>query len=127
MPVNIMEVILDTNFIISCIRNRIDFLNELKNLGFKIIVPREIFDELKDLRKNSSHEDKVAVEVALSLFEKNKNIKKTRLGAKNVDEGLIEMGKKGAYIATLDSYIKRSVKNKVVISSSKNGILVERS
>ena len=31
-----MEVILDTNFIVSCVRRKIDFLNELENLGFKI-------------------------------------------------------------------------------------------
>lgn len=121
-----MEVILDTNFIVSCIKKKIDFLGELEAMGFKILLPKEIVEETKDLRLNSDRETKVAVEVALELFKKIK-IKSMTLGRKPVDLGLIEMGKKGAYIATLDTVIKRQVPNKVVISESGNNLVVERS
>lgn len=121
-----MEVILDSNFIVSCVKHKIDFVTELEGMGFKVLLPKEVFEEIKDLRLNSDHETKVAVEVALELFKKRK-VKSVTLGRKQVDEGLIEFGKKGAYIATLDGVIKRQVPNKVCISESGNNIVVERS
>jgi len=120
-----MEVLLDSNFIISSVRKKIDFLAELELLGFKVLLPREVFQELKDLKNHSAPLDKSAIEVALKLFEVRK-IKKTTLGNQNVDLGLIEKGRKGAYIATLDNAIKREVDNKVVIDASSNNISIER-
>ncbi|MEI6849516.1 MAG: hypothetical protein WCK29_00610 [archaeon] len=120
-----MEVLLDSNFVISSMRKKIDFITELENLGFKVLLPREVFQELKDLRTSSTPADKSAIELALKLFETRKT-KKTTLGNQNVDLGLIEKGRKGAYIATLDNAIKREVDNKVVIDASSNNVSIER-
>ena len=120
-----MEVLLDTNFIVSCILKRIDFLEELKNLGFTPILPREVFQELKDLQNKVSHAERAAIDVAFEIFEKEK-IKKAKIGGINVDDGLIAKGKAGIYIATLDAGIKNKVPNLVLISNSKNGLSVER-
>jgi len=120
-----MEVLLDTNFIISCLKRKLDFISELEGLGFKVIFPKEVFHELKDLRLNVSHDDRMAIDIALKLFE-SKKFKSVSLGNKSVDAGLIEKGRKGYYIATLDAAIKRQVQNKISISNSKNSILVER-
>ena len=120
-----MEVFLDSNFIISCLKRKIDFISELEGKGFKILLPREVFQELKDLKNKVSHEDRSAIEIALKMFE-SKKMKKTTLGNKNVDQGLIEKGRNGAYIATLDAAIKREVQNKVFINSATNNIVIER-
>lgn len=120
-----MEVLLDSNFIISCIKKKIDFIAELETMGFKVLLPKEVYEEIKDLKFNSPPANKAAINVALELFSKRK-VKKMGLGKKPVDEGLIEMGKRGAYIATLDSAIKRVVPNKVVISESSNRLVIER-
>lgn len=122
-----MEVILDTNFVISCILKRIDFVEELKNLGFSPVLPREVFQELKDLQKNSktSHAERAAIDVAFEIFEKEK-IKKAKIGGVSVDDGLIAKGKTGIFIATLDAGIKNKVPNLVVISGAKNGLTIER-
>jgi rRNA-processing protein FCF1 len=122
-----MEVIMDSSFIVSCVRKKISFLEELENLGFKILVPKEVLEEMKDLRKNSktSHEDRVAIELAFKLLNENK-VKKTRIGNKKVDLGLIDKGKMGAYIATLDGEIKRQIPNSVIINKAKNSVMVER-
>jgi rRNA-processing protein FCF1 len=120
-----MEVLLDSSFVISCIKKKIDFLAELEGMGFKVLLPKEVFEEIKDLRLSSYQPDRVAVDVALELFEK-RNVKRVQLGKVPVDEGLIEMGKKGAYIATLDRAIKRAVPNKVIISEAGNNLIVER-
>ncbi len=120
-----MEVLLDTNFIISCVKRKIDFLAQLEENGFKVILPTQVFQELKDLRFKVSHEDRTAIKFALDILIKNK-VKKASLGGSNVDEGLITLGKKGAYVATLDSAIKRAVPRRVGISQSQQKIIIEQ-
>jgi rRNA-processing protein FCF1 len=123
-----MEVVLDTNFILSCIRKRIDFLEELNKLGFsKVFVPREVLQEMKDLRKNSSlnQDDRIAIDVAQKMLS-DKKFKKGKVGGKTVDEGLIAKGREGVFIATLDRAVKREVPNKIVIESAKNSLSVVR-
>jgi rRNA-processing protein FCF1 len=115
-----MEVILDSSFIISCIRKRIDFVAQLEEQGFKVRVPREVLQEMKDLKKSNraSRDDRIAVDVALRMIEKRK-VKKITFGDGKVDDYLIEKGNEGHYIATLDSGIKNKIPNKVVIFGNK--------
>ena len=120
-----MDVLLDTNFVISCIKKKIDFVTELGALGFKVALPKEVLNELKDLKNDGSHADRTAIGVALEMFDKL-DIKRIKLGGGKVDDKLIEHGKNGTYIASFDAYIKRSVPNKVVINSANNGLMVER-
>lgn len=127
-----MEVILDTSFIISCIRKKIDFLSQLEEQGFKVVLPREVMQELKDVRTNSrqSREDRNIAILALGMIEKNKVKKMTmgrRMNEEKVDDALIRKGKEGFYIATLDNVIKRAISNKVVIFNAKKSVGVERS
>ena len=123
-----MEVLLDTNFIISCILKKIDFLFQLQEQGFKVVVPREVIQELKDLRLDNklSHEERTAIKIALELLS-SKKIKKTTIGMGKVDALLIKKGREGVYIATLDNEIKRQVPNKIVIFNSQKRIGIERS
>ena len=128
-----MKVILDTSFIISCIRKRIDFISQLEDLGFKIVVPKEVFQELKDLRKNpkESFIDRKAIDVAFEMLKENK-VKKITLGRRverknQVDLGLIKKGNEGYYIATLDSEIKRQVPNRIVIYNASKSVGIDRS
>jgi rRNA-processing protein FCF1 len=122
-----MEVILDTNFIISCLEKRIDFLEELQGNGFKVVVPRGVIEEIKDLKKNSklSMRKRQIVGIALDLVE-DKRVKKVSFGAGNIDENLIRKGLQGVYIATLDNGIKRRVPNKIIINDAKNRTEVVR-
>lgn len=120
-----METILDTNFIISCITKKIDFIEELKTHGFTIVVPREVLNEMKDLRTNCSRGERSAIDVGLKILGV-KEIKKTKLGHKKVDEGLIEKGKLGIFIATLDNGIRRQIPNKIGINAASKGLIVER-
>lgn len=121
-----MQVILDSSFIISCVRERIDFLTQLHEQGFTPIVPREILQEMKDLRLRSgtSHDDRIAIDVAFEMFEKEK-IKKTTLGEGKVDEWLVKRGKDGIFIATLDNGIKKRIPKKIVIFKAQNRVGVE--
>ena len=120
-----MEVLLDSSFIISCIKRKIDFIQNLNEMGFNPVVPREVLQELKDLKHKSPQEERKAIDIAILLFEKRK-IKKSKVGGNTVDEGLISKGKNGIHIATLDRVIKREVPNKIVINNSKNSLEIER-
>lgn len=120
-----MEAILDTNFILACLRRNISFLDELEAQGFKPMLAHEVFEELKDLRQTATLSDRVALDLAFALFEKRK-VHKMTLGHHKVDEGLIIKGKKGAYIATLDAGIRRVVPNSIGISNAQNTIEITR-
>ncbi len=120
-----MEVLLDSNFIISCIKRKIDIFQELEGLGFRIIVPREVLEELKDLKARVPPADRQAIGVAFELFEKRK-VEKMRMPRGSVDEGLIALGKKGAYIATLDAGIKRLIPNTIGIDNARNSFIVSQ-
>lgn len=119
-----MEVILDTSFIVSCTKRNIDFITQLEEQGFTVKVPHEVFQELKDLRFKVPHDERMAIDLAMVLFEHRK-VKKIKLGHKKVDDGLIEKGKKGAYIATLDREIKRAVPKRVVIFDARQSVGIE--
>jgi len=120
-----MQVLLDTNFVVSCVKKKIDFISELEGMGFRVLLPKEVFEEIKDLRLNSDYETRIAAKVALDILKARK-VEGVTIGNKKVDEGLIEFGKRGAYIATLDAAIKRAIPNKVVISEQSNNLVVER-
>ncbi len=107
---------------------RIDFVEELEAMGFHVRVPRRVLQEMKDLKKESkaSRAERQAIDVAFAILEEKK-IKKVRIGGSYVDDGLIQKGKEGVYIATLDREIKHSVPNKIVINATKNGLKIERS
>lgn len=123
-----MEVLLDTNFIISCLLKKIDFIGELEAMGFRVKVPRDVLQEMKDLKKESktSRMEREAINLAFDILD-GKKVKKMKLGGKNVDEGLIARGQEGLYIATLDRGIKLKVPNRVVIDSARKSLRVERS
>ena len=118
-----MKVLLDTSFIVSCIRKGIDFLAQLEEQGFEVVLSKEVLEELKDLREKSStsQEDRTAIDVSFEMFEK-RDFEKISLGGKSVDSGLIEKGNAGFFIATLDADIKNSVPNKIVIFGSKKSV-----
>lgn len=120
-----MEVFLDTSFIVSCLKKRIDFLEQLEEQGFTVKLPREVFEELKDLRLRSPRAEREAIALALDMFER-RSIKKVDLGHKRVDEGLIEKGKKGIFIATLDRGIKRAIPNSVVLFDAEKRVGPEK-
>ena len=113
--------VLDTNFILSCIGKKIDFFNEIKFMGFVIIIPNEVLREIKQLSESGGRKAKEESKIALNILEKN-NFEKIALNSKNVDNGIVKIAKenKEYIIATLDREIKNKIKNsKLVIRGDK--------
>src|SRR3989344_200367 len=101
-----MEVILDGSFMMQGLRNGIDFLSQLEENGFSVTVPREIIQELKDVRLNAKPVDKRIIDTLFELIDKRK-VKKKGIGAGRIDLQLIRAGQQGKYIATMDAAIRR--------------------
>ena len=114
------RIILDTNFILTCVKQKIDFFEYLEMHGIQILIPEQVINEIKRIaisRKKMHFKDDA--ELSLFILEKNKNkFKKIKLDIKNVDNAIIKYTKKNpdVIIATLDREIKKktSAKNLVI-------------
>ena len=116
-----MEVVLDTNFLLSCVKQKIDLFEQIESLfpSAELVVPKQVVKELETLksRKELKLKERESASIALQLIEKNK--KKIRiLGLEgNADRVIINYALSGENIiaATLDGGIKKHLKNKVKI------------
>jgi len=116
------KIILDTNFIISCVKNKIDLFDELKLMGFQIIIPTKIISELKKVvaSKQKAY-NREAAELALKILQKN-SYEEIDLGLSHADKSIIKFAKEypKAVIATLDKELKDKISNnKLVIRGKK--------
>ena len=109
------QILLDTSFLLSCVRNKIDFFEHLQLEGIQILIPKQVLEELKGLSKSKRES-----EIALKIIQKNKP-KIIELTGKNTDNSIINFAKKNPeiIIATLDREIKNSIKNKKLVIQRK--------
>jgi rRNA-processing protein FCF1 len=109
-------VILDTNFILSCIRKKIDFFNDIPDKGLKIMIPIQVLDELRNLSMTGRGGFKDEAKIGLKLLEQNE-FKRIDLYMKNVDNGIIKLvnENKEYIVATLDQEVQHKVKNRKMI------------
>jgi len=117
------KVILDTNFLMYCSENKIDYATELVGLvneGFELVVPNLVVEELRDLSKKSKkYSDKEAANLSLKLLEHNE-IKEIEIKAKDADSSIIKIAP-GNFVATLDLILRRKLKSiaRVIVINSK--------
>ena len=110
-------VLLDTNFILACVKQKIDFFEEIKFMGIKILIPEQVINELKKIvnSKKKLHSRNNA-EIALKILEKKKNsfrrIDLLNYG-KNTDKRIKNFADKNeeVIVATLDRELKSKIKN----------------
>lgn len=110
------KVILDTNFILTSLKNRIDFLEGIKEMGFKPVVPKQVIDELKTItssKKKLKFRDEA--ELALKIIKKRKP-SKIDIKEKYVDKGIISYSKthKDVIVATLDRILQKKLKGRIM-------------
>jgi len=113
-------ILLDTNFILSCVRNKIDFIEELQLSGRKILLPIQVVNELKEIAKKKKYKLKKEAEFALKLLE-HPNFEKVDLKEKYVDKGIRKFVErnKSVIVATLDRELKRPKNRNMVITRKK--------
>lgn len=103
---------MDTSFIISAIKNKIDIFSEL--LGERIIIPSQVISELERVNQDNA-------KLALEILKVN-DYEEIDLGKGHVDKLIIRFAKENpkTIVATLDREIKKKVKNlKLVIRGKK--------
>ena len=111
------EVILDTNFILTAVKYKIDILDGIKFLGLTPIIPIQVINELKKIKKSKKKgKIKESAELALKILEKKK-IKKIDLKHNYVDKGILNYTKnnKAVIIATMDKELKNKIQNRKLI------------
>ena len=115
------QVLLDTNFILTCIRNKIDFFEDIKFMGLKILIPKQVISEIERISESKKKlRFREEAKIALALLKKSK-FTKIDLKNKNVDNGIAKYAKEGSVtVATLDRELKQKIKGqKMVIRGKK--------
>ena len=107
------QVILDTSFILTAIKQKIDFFEKLEHEGMEIFIPNQAIDELMGLGE----------QLALNILEKHK-FQIVNLPGKNADTAIIAFAKKNptAIVATLDYDMQKKIKNRKMIIKQRNKI-----
>jgi rRNA-processing protein FCF1 len=124
-----MEILLDTNFILTCIRQKIDFASlaeELFDESIKWIVPQEVLNELGQLKDKQGMKtiDKNSAELSFDIIQSLKP-EVIKLGGNhpNVDIKIVNylLGK-DIILATLDKGLKERVENKILTIRGKKSL-----
>lgn len=113
------KIILDTNFILSCIRKKIDFFEEL--IEYKILIPEQVISELKKIsesKKKLRFRDES--KLALLLLKKSK-FTNIDLKEKYVDKGIRNYLSKhpNVIVATLDKEVQLKTNSRLIIRGNK--------
>ena len=126
-----IKVILDTNFLVYCAKNKLDYINEIDELlseGHEIVVPLQVINELKSLKGDKSGKvsgkDKRACDLALQIIDKNK-IEIINIEGNNVDNALINLANENNknIVATLDRNMRKELPRVILINRFKNLML----
>ena len=98
-------IILDTNFIISALKNKINLnLDKIISSNYQLKIIDKTINELEKLNNKDS-------KLAIKIIEKNK-IKKIKTKEKDVDWAIIKNSNKNTIVATLDKKLKQKLKSK---------------
>lgn len=116
------KIIIDTNFLVSAIRFKIDIFSEFQRIcdfKYMIYIVDSTINELEKLAETGKPKDKIAAMISLELIKKKKiKIIKTppkNKRVKNVDLLVLNLIKKGDFIvATQDKEFKRKIRKKGV-------------
>lgn len=128
-----MKIILDTNFLIYCAREKLDYAENISNLvneSYELVVPLQVINELEKLRndklKKVNGKDKAAAGLALDLLE-HYNVKKVNPPGKSVDEAIIDLSleDKKNIVATLDREMRQIIGRVILINKGKKLMLTK--
>jgi len=125
-----MKIILDTNFLIYCAKEKLDYIEEISNLvneGYELVVPLQVIEELERLKiKTKKGKDKRASDLALQVLEKNK-IKKVKVEGETVDQGIINLSNenKKNIVATLDREMRGILGRVILVNRGKKLMLTK--
>jgi len=115
-----MKVLLDSNFLMTCIKQKIDFIENLELIGLKILIPKQVINELKILKVRDTKKANNDAGTALKLISKE-SFEEIDLHDAKTDRAIIKFAQKNPkiIIATLDKEIQKKISNKKLIIRGK--------
>ncbi len=124
-----MKILLDTNFILTCVKQKIDFpsrTNKIVDQKIEWIVPQDVLNELDILkdRKGMRLPDRDAARLSSEIV-KNLNPQIIDLPGKNpnVDIKIVNyIVDKDIVLATLDKNLKNRINNKILTVRGKKSL-----
>jgi len=123
-----MKVILDTNFLIYCAKEKLDYIEEIGkiiNEGFDLVVPVQVIGELERLKiKAKKGKDKDACDLALKLLKNNK-VKTVKPVGKTVDNAMINLAREDPknIVCTLDREMRHELGRVILVNRGKKLML----
>ena len=111
-----MEILLDTNFLIISVEQKIQLFEQLEELipSFIVLVPKQVIHELEKIKedKELKIKEREAAQIAMDLI-KRKKVKIIDLKTKNTDAGIVRYcDGRNVAVATLDRGLKDKIKEK---------------
>lgn len=140
-----MKILLDTNFLIYCAKDKIDYREQIDNLineNYELVVPLKVIEELKKIMKKTKNKipvfkrkpkfkkttgkDKEAANLSLQILEKNQ-VKKIYAEGKNVDDSIINLIKENPknIVCTLDRELRKKLPRVILLNKNKKLILTK--
>ncbi|MDP2925734.1 MAG: PIN domain-containing protein [Nanoarchaeota archaeon] len=142
-----IKIILDTNFLIYCAKEKLDYTEEIEkiiNESYELVVPSSVIEELKKVifkkkpdfisklkkrnlkYKKTTGKDKEAASLALELLEYNK-VNAITTSGKTVDDSIINLAKenKKNIVCTLDREMRHILGRVILINKGKKLILTK--
>ncbi len=109
------SVLLDTNFILTCIKEKIDMFDVLE--GFEILIPQKVLNEIVVLAKTLKGKERRAAELAQTILtQKREKFTVLELPGRYADSAIVTYAKINPEIriATLDQTLRKKIKNKII-------------
>ncbi|MFB6245986.1 MAG: PIN domain-containing protein [Candidatus Pacearchaeota archaeon] len=111
------EAILDTSFILDCVRDKIDFFESLNHEGINPLIPEQVIGELEKVA-NSKKKEKFRedAKLALRIIEENE-FEKPDIGRGHVDKMIKKFAEQNpkVMIASMDKELKDKVPNQKIV------------
>jgi rRNA-processing protein FCF1 len=107
------QALLDTNFILTCVKQKIDFFEDLDNRIIEVLIPTQVIKELESVAESKKklrfRED---ARLALRILKNSKFKEVDFESKKHVDKLIVKHAKENPklIIATLDREIKDKLK-----------------
>lgn len=111
------KIVLDTDFLIHCAANRVDYLTELRRIcdfNYNIYIIDKTIDELNSIIEKKKGKHKFNAKLALLILKKKKIAKIKTKKDKIVDKLILDNLTKQTIVATMDANLKRILKKKGV-------------
>lgn len=121
------QTILDTNFILTCVKQKIDFFEKIPQMGIQILIPKQVIEEIKRVANSTKKlHHRENAKIATVILEKNK-FEEVDLNENYVDKGLIKYAKDHPrlIVATLDKELKDKIRNSKLVIRKKKKLEVQ--